>query len=404
MSPWGSKKADTKRGLSPNNTAANPPSHAPRHGWGAKALNLSDKLGGKFNDYTDKWGIESFWPTTGDMTRELEKAARILKSFTLPDSDPHAAAAPVHIPPSVIANARGIAIYSCFRTGWAPVGGGGGSGVVLARLPDGSWSAPAAICPTAVGAGMQIGLDVYNAVLVIRSDKALAQFGGHRAALGGEISVAAGPYGGGKGVDKGVNLDKGISLDKGPEVYVYMHSRGAYFGLEVVGTVFVSRADENAAMYHWPGIKASDILRGKVRVPQEAANLMQALRAAETGEAHCPTLAAYGPGFSTGDVSHGATRVFSGYDSGKAGHSSDARTDGGVEGNGAGPSVPRPHLSPLQFHSPVSRSTGASPVGPSPARCSPGGTRFVPPLPGRRISPLPADEKSEAPPPYSPAS
>jgi lipid-binding SYLF domain-containing protein len=101
---------------------------------------------------------------------------------------------------------------------------------------------------------MQIGLDVYNAVLIIRSEKALAQFGGHRVALGGEISVAAGPYGGGKGVDKGMNLDTG------PEVYAYMHSRGAYFGVEVVGTVFVSRADENATMYHWPGIKASDIV------------------------------------------------------------------------------------------------------------------------------------------------
>ncbi|BEJ17985.1 hypothetical protein CspHIS471_0702620 [Cutaneotrichosporon sp. HIS471] len=316
MTPWSSKKsAHPKRGPSPNPNTSNPP-HAAPQGWGAKALNLSDKLGGKLNDYTDKWGIESFWPTTGDMPREMEKAARILKSFTNPDSDPdsHAPAAPVRIPPSVIANARGIAIYSCFRTGWAPVGGGGGSGVVVARLPDGSWSAPAAICPTAVGAGMQIGLDVYSAVLVIRSEKALAQFGGHRIALGGEISVAAGPYGGGKGVDKGLNLDKG------PEVYAYMHSRGAYFGLEVVGTVFVSCGDENANMYHWPGIKAGDILKGKVRVPPEASSLMQALRAAETGVAQCPNVAPYGPGFSVGGMSasNEGERSFNAYENDNA--------------------------------------------------------------------------------------
>lgn len=51
--------------------------------WTTKALNLSDKWGSKFNDYAaDKWGLEAFWPTTGDFPREMEKAARILKGFT----------------------------------------------------------------------------------------------------------------------------------------------------------------------------------------------------------------------------------------------------------------------------------------------------------------------------------
>lgn len=102
---------------------------------------------------------------------------------------------------------------------------------------------------------MQIGLDVYSAVLVIRSDAALKQFGSHRFALGGEISVAAGPYGGGHGIEGGTR-----AADDKAAVYCYMHSRGAYFGLEVVGTAFVSRAEENGAMYHWPGIQASDIV------------------------------------------------------------------------------------------------------------------------------------------------
>lgn len=178
----------------------------------------------------------------------------------------------MRIPPSVIAQAKGIAIYSCVRGGCAPMGAGGGSGVVLARLPNGTWSAPAAILPTAVAAGvccsrtpipplsssltpqMQIGLDVYNAVLIIRSESALKQFGTHRFSLGGEISVAAGPYGGGHGIE-----GKRAADDK-TAVYCYMHSRGAYIGVEVVGTVFVSRTEENAAMYNWPGIQARDIV------------------------------------------------------------------------------------------------------------------------------------------------
>jgi lipid-binding SYLF domain-containing protein len=40
----------------------------------------------------------------------------------------------------------------------------------------------------------------------------------------------------------------------------YVKSRGLYAGVEVVGQVFVERFDENAAMYHWPGVKAGDIV------------------------------------------------------------------------------------------------------------------------------------------------
>jgi hypothetical protein len=33
-----------------------------------------------------------------------------------------------------------------------------------------------------------------------------------------------------------------------------------YAGVELVGQVFVERFDENGAMYHWPGVKAGDIV------------------------------------------------------------------------------------------------------------------------------------------------
>lgn len=41
------------------------------------------------------------------------------------------------IPPTVIAQAKGLAIFTCMRTGFAPFGGAGGAGVVVAKLPDG---------------------------------------------------------------------------------------------------------------------------------------------------------------------------------------------------------------------------------------------------------------------------
>lgn len=44
------------------------------------------------------------------------------------------------IPPAVIARAKGLAIFTSMRTGFAPFGGAGGTGIVIAKLPDGSES------------------------------------------------------------------------------------------------------------------------------------------------------------------------------------------------------------------------------------------------------------------------
>jgi lipid-binding SYLF domain-containing protein len=41
------------------------------------------------------------------------------------------------IPPKVIQEAKGLVIFTAFRSGIAPLGGAGGAGVVIARLEDG---------------------------------------------------------------------------------------------------------------------------------------------------------------------------------------------------------------------------------------------------------------------------
>ena len=41
------------------------------------------------------------------------------------------------IPPKVMKEAKGIVIFTAMRSGIAPFGGAGGTGLVLARLPDG---------------------------------------------------------------------------------------------------------------------------------------------------------------------------------------------------------------------------------------------------------------------------
>lgn len=50
-----------------------------------------------------------------------------------------------------------LVIYTGMRSGIAPFGGTGGTGLVLARLPNGSWSAPSAISPNNLSAGLLLG-------------------------------------------------------------------------------------------------------------------------------------------------------------------------------------------------------------------------------------------------------
>lgn len=131
----------------------------------------------------------------------------------------------------------GLAIFTSMRSGIAPFGGSGGAGIVVARLEDGSWSAPSAMSPNNLSAGLMLGIDIYDAVLVIRTPAALASFATHKATLGTDIGVAAGPFGAGAAAEMG--------LEKAP-VLSYVRTRGLYAGIQLVGQIFVDRFDENA--------------------------------------------------------------------------------------------------------------------------------------------------------------
>ena len=61
------------------------------------------------------------------------------------------------IPKKILDNAKGIAIITILKAGFVWTGRAG-SGLVVARLPDGRWSAPCAIAAAGAGFGAQIGM------------------------------------------------------------------------------------------------------------------------------------------------------------------------------------------------------------------------------------------------------
>src|SRR4051812_9267075 len=110
------------------------------------------------------------------------------------------------------------------------VSGAGGSGVLVARTADGSWSPPSGIMLHTAGLEFLVGVDIYDCVVVINSEQALEAFSKVRCTLGGEISAVAGPVG------IGGMLETEVHKPQAP-IFTYLKSRGFYAGVQVDGTI-----------------------------------------------------------------------------------------------------------------------------------------------------------------------
>lgn len=88
-----------------------------------------------------------------------------------------------------------MAIITVLKAGFL-FSGRAGSGVIVARLPDGSWSAPSAIVTAGAGVGGQIGAEITDFVFILNNKAAVDSFAQMGSiTLGANVSVAAGPLG-----------------------------------------------------------------------------------------------------------------------------------------------------------------------------------------------------------------
>ncbi|WFD43715.1 hypothetical protein MPSI1_002379 [Malassezia psittaci] len=265
-----------------------------------KAWNVLEPVGKLSNNLAGRLGMESFWPTT--MDKEIEKCARIITTFTRrgaplgDDNVPHESETNASdkyadrktqkvafkIPEKILQDAKGVAIFTVFRTGMA-FSGASGSGVVITKDENGEWGGPSGILIHTLGWGFVIGADIYDVVLVLRSDRAVNAFKYPKISVGGELSVAAGPVGNGAMLDSGVEAAPCLS---------YVKSKGLYFGLQLDGTVILTRGDENSRFYNYPEVPVTSLLDNKLprhQLPRECMPLWQALCAAEGRPDHLGT-------------------------------------------------------------------------------------------------------------------
>ncbi|NWS11394.1 SH3Y1 protein, partial [Pachyramphus minor] len=204
-------------------------------------------------------------PIPSNLKSEAKKAAKILREFTEitsrngPDKI---------IPPHVIAKAKGLAVLSVIKAGFL-VTARGGSGIVLARLPNGTWSAPSAIGIAGLGGGFEIGIEVSDLVIILNHERAVEAFAkGGNLTLGGNLTVAIGPL--------GRNLEGDVALRSSAAVYTYCKSRGLFAGVSLEGTCLIERKETNRKFYG-QDIRASAILLGDVPFPAQADDLYEIL-------------------------------------------------------------------------------------------------------------------------------
>ena len=198
------------------------------------------------------------------LDREIQKAANIL--YMLQSS-----VGGEVIPKSLLNNARGVVFFTIIKVGFL-VTGRYGTGLVIARLNDGSWSAPSAVQMTGLGWGIQVGAELNNVMLILSTDTAVNIFKSTtQFALGAELGVSVGPIG--RSVEGGGTASKsGLA-----HAYSYAQSKGLFVGVSVEASGIASRPDVNLEFYG-EQVTSKVLLSGNYMRPKSAAILYQALR------------------------------------------------------------------------------------------------------------------------------
>ena len=144
---------------------------------------------------------------------------------------------------------KAIFIVPQFVRGAFVFGGAGGSGVLLVRdEKTGAWSEPAFYTIGSASFGLQIGADVSEMVLVVRTQKGLEEFYTTDVKLGADVSMAVGPAG------EGVSV-RGIAAD----ILSYARKKGIFAGISADGAIIAVSNDSNRA-YYGKDVRPTDII------------------------------------------------------------------------------------------------------------------------------------------------
>jgi lipid-binding SYLF domain-containing protein len=172
------------------------------------------------------------------------------------------------IPPALLQDARGVAIIPNVLKAGFVLGGRYGTGVVLVRLADGSWSNPVFVTLAGGGIGWQIGVQSTDVVLVFKTANGLDRVlrGRSKVTLGADLAVAAGPV--------GRQAEAATDGMLRAEIYSYSRNRGLFAGVSLEGAGLIMDYEANESFYRVAGGHPSNILGNRgIPLPVVSENL-----------------------------------------------------------------------------------------------------------------------------------
>ncbi|XP_018805850.2 uncharacterized protein LOC108979604 [Juglans regia] len=216
-------------------------------------------------DLTDLSTLRSWvnFPWGQSMEYEIYKATNTIRSYNkVPEKK---------IPDAILRQAKGLAIITVVKVG-VMVTYNIGTGLVVARREDGSWSPPSAISTFGVGWGAQAGGELTDFIIVLRTTEAIKTFSSTvHLSVGAGLSAAVGNVGRAAEADVRAG-DGGYAA-----CYTYSCSKGAFVGCSLEGSVVTTRTKENSRFYGSQSLTALDILLGSLPRPPAAAILYHSL-------------------------------------------------------------------------------------------------------------------------------
>jgi SH3 domain-containing YSC84-like protein 1 len=171
----------------------------------------------------------------------------------------------------LVHNARAVVIIPNLVKGGFIFGAQGGTGILVAHLPDGSWSYPAFYNMGAASFGLQIGVSVSRIVLVINSERALKAVLQNEFKIGAEAGLAIATLGAG--------AEASTTAAAGADIVAMANSKGLFGGIAIQGGIMRPYDSWNALFYGEPVSAADIVLNGKAANP--LANRLRAALAAE---------------------------------------------------------------------------------------------------------------------------
>ncbi len=197
-----------------------------------------------------------------DLQKRLNDSTNVIQTMTPRGED--------KIPPQIIENSGGIAIFpDVTKVALGTVGGRYGGGVLMLHR-DNEWSGPIFISLYGASVGAQLGVEQSDLIMVFTKNTSLEKFSDGELQLGAEVSVAAGPWG------------EKAGASPQAEVLAYKQTEGIFAGIALSGAI-LNTGEENNRMYYseakgaYPGTEK--VLSGQEKLPktEQTAALIQAL-------------------------------------------------------------------------------------------------------------------------------